>query len=205
LEELTAFDLLRDNVYLISDTHFFHKNVGIYCNRPNNWQELIVENWNSTINDNVVLHLGDFSFSNKREITEVVGNLNGTIYMVKGNHDRHGKQWYKDVGIEVIPSSYCHINGVNIYFSHRSMDTKTFNHGINIHGHTHEKGDFIYKRNGNVFVNMSVEQTNYYPLKAVDVIREARKMLGNGKDKGLQRHNVCKDFRDSRGISAGIL
>ena len=55
-----------EEVYLISDTHFYHNKIGKYCGRPDNWFDLIINNWNRTVkNSDIVLHLGDFSFGGK--------------------------------------------------------------------------------------------------------------------------------------------
>jgi len=35
------FEITPDT-WIISDTHFFHENIGGYCRRPENWQELII-------------------------------------------------------------------------------------------------------------------------------------------------------------------
>jgi len=33
-----------DRTWIISDTHFFHENIGRYCDRPDGWLETIIEN-----------------------------------------------------------------------------------------------------------------------------------------------------------------
>jgi len=35
--------VITPDSWIISDTHFFHENIGRYCNRPENWQELIIK------------------------------------------------------------------------------------------------------------------------------------------------------------------
>ena len=58
--------VITPDTWIISDTHFFHENIGRYCNRPENWQELIFKNWNELISPNeTVLHLGDFALGKK--------------------------------------------------------------------------------------------------------------------------------------------
>ena len=37
---------LDQDTWIIADTHFFHTNIGHYCNRPDGWQNLIIGNWN---------------------------------------------------------------------------------------------------------------------------------------------------------------
>lgn len=79
-------------VFFTSDTHFFHKNVIEYCNRPfNNVEEMnegIINLWNEVVpKDGIVFHLGDVCFGGKTRLEAVVPRLNGTIYLIRGNHD----------------------------------------------------------------------------------------------------------------------
>ena len=157
-------------IFLISDTHFNHDKIGEYCGRPDNWQELVISNWNKTISKNdVVLHLGDFAFGNKEEVKKVRDKLNGTIYMIKGNHDRHSVGWYRDIGIKLFKKPFV-IDGIDftpILFSHAQKPC--MNEMVNIHGHQHEKVPFITNWFGNIHINMSVEQINYKPMKFKEI------------------------------------
>ena len=65
--ESKIFDIKNiQDVFLISDTHFNHKKIGEYCDRPDSWQKLIIDNWNSVVKkDDIVLHLGDFALCSK--------------------------------------------------------------------------------------------------------------------------------------------
>lgn len=84
---------LPDELYFSSDTHWFHKNIIEYCNRPfkdiKEMNEKLIENWNSVVtNNHTVFHLGDFAFtSNIEKIKSIVDQLNGKIYLCLGNHD----------------------------------------------------------------------------------------------------------------------
>ncbi len=79
-------------VYFTADTHFGHKNIIKYCNRPfsstEDMQEGIISKWNDTVGDmDTVFHLGDFSFLDKDKTRSILSRLNGNIVLVKGNHD----------------------------------------------------------------------------------------------------------------------
>ena len=71
---------ITPNTWIISDMHFFHENIGRYCNRPENWQELIIKNWNDLISsDEIVLHLGDFALGKKSNFELLTGMVNGRL------------------------------------------------------------------------------------------------------------------------------
>lgn len=47
-------------IYLISDTHFYHKSIIPYCKRPfssiNEMNEKIIENWNLIVTNKDILY-----------------------------------------------------------------------------------------------------------------------------------------------------
>ena len=78
--------------YFVSDTHFMHENIIKYCKRPfksieENDEELI-RRWNEKVpEDGIVFHLGDVAFGDPDKVDKILEQLNGTIYLVIGNHD----------------------------------------------------------------------------------------------------------------------
>lgn len=81
-----------NNVYFTSDTHFFHKNIIKYCDRPfesvENMNDRIISQWNSIVSpDDIVFHLGDVCFGGKQKWLDTIGKCNGTKFLIKGNHD----------------------------------------------------------------------------------------------------------------------
>lgn len=78
--------------FFISDTHFSHKSILDFENRPfssvEEMDEVMIENWNKTIKmSDLVYHLGDFCLSNQARHLEIIKQLNGRIVLIKGNHD----------------------------------------------------------------------------------------------------------------------
>lgn len=75
--------------FIISDTHFNHANIATYCQRPENFTELIEKRWNERVQkDDVVIHLGDVGIGKLGEIKTHIDRLNGTKILIRGNHDR---------------------------------------------------------------------------------------------------------------------
>lgn len=76
-----------------SDTHFRHRNVIKYCNRP--WEttaemdEAMIDQWNSQVEPgDDVYHLGDVGIGKGMALDErLISRLNGNKHLVLGNHD----------------------------------------------------------------------------------------------------------------------
>lgn len=79
--------------FFTSDTHFGHKNIIKYSNRPfrdfahMDWE--IVNRWNTLVGDtDVVYHLGDTALGDSTRWDEIFKSLNGYKVLIVGNHDR---------------------------------------------------------------------------------------------------------------------
>ena len=86
--------------YFTSDTHFFHKKVIEYCNRPfrdvEQMNEYLVYAWNTVVmeQDAIVNFVGDFSFGTTDQTKEIFGRLKGRKRLIVGNHDKsRTKNW----------------------------------------------------------------------------------------------------------------
>ena len=146
-------------IFITADNHFFHKNIIRYCNRPFNsveeMNETMIKNWNDIVNDNdIVIHLGDFAFRNRAR--EIRSKLNGTIILIRGNHDYNLSE---SDGFIIVEGNL--IIGNNI-LSHRPLQEipKGF---INIFGHIHHNKAYSGKC-------VCVEQTNYEPVELDSII-----------------------------------
>ena len=56
-----------EHLFFTSDTHFDHKNIIRYCNRPfssiEEMNNFLIKRWNATVGpDDTVFHLGDVTF-----------------------------------------------------------------------------------------------------------------------------------------------
>jgi calcineurin-like phosphoesterase family protein len=87
-------DILNpDRTFFTADTHFGHGNIIEYCSRPFKGPEEmdleLIKRWNEVVPKTaIVFHLGDFSLIDERYSKEMLAQLNGTILITQGNHDR---------------------------------------------------------------------------------------------------------------------
>jgi calcineurin-like phosphoesterase family protein len=156
--------------WLVSDTHFFHTNIGRYCNRPDGWQELIISNWNLHIQpSDIVFHLGDLAFGKKENMEGLAPQLNGRLYLMRGNHDRRGASFYKGLGITLVTDPYRMetTEGWRLVFSHRPI--LPLAPGIlNLHGHIHNNSS---PELGPGHINLSIEVRQYRPWRLEEILQ----------------------------------
>jgi calcineurin-like phosphoesterase family protein len=79
--------------FFCSDTHFGHRNIIKYSERPfADFEEMdwkIVDQWNKTVGPtDVVYHLGDVAMGDSSRWDDILSSLNGYKVLVVGNHDR---------------------------------------------------------------------------------------------------------------------
>lgn len=147
------FHLKIDNpgiFFATSDTHFDHYNICRYCNRPfasrEEMNSTLIENWNSVVpEDGIVVHCGDFTMPHKtgfKEYERIVRHLNGTIYLVRGNHDRIDLGQYSigdKIKMIVHDMMKIRVDGVDVFAQH--YPCLAFNGDYQVFGHIHTLSD----------------------------------------------------------------
>lgn len=130
-------------VFFTSDTHFGHRNIIKYCNRPfvdeHEMDEAIIKNWNLSVKPNdTVWHLGDFSLSKHKKPESYLSQLNGKIHLTWGNHDhssvRNLSSWASSQAMAEI-----NVDGRHLVLCHYAMRTwnKAHHGSLMFYGHTH--------------------------------------------------------------------
>lgn len=180
---------MRDAKYwIISDSHFNHKAIAQYCGRPENYNELIVENLHKAGIEpqDTLIHLGDVIFSKAGTLGDVIKQMPVCKkVLVKGNHDLEKNRWYIKRGFDFV----CEFIVIRrVVLTHVPIDMKSHfcfknNWRFNIHGHLHntphrlcepeiasfydEKLNFLY----------SPELENYKPKDFDDYVKEFKAEL----------------------------
>ena len=182
-------------IFFTSDTHHGHKNVLTFCQRPftdiKHQGDELVKNWNSVVRKNdVVFHLGDVCWFNSRHDTKkFLDRLNGTIYVVPGNHDTR-KQFelcgdhvtILDDTTAVYIEDHPLMNGskkpIEIFLSHCPMMTwphRTY--GVpNLFGHIHSGPNSKAEVDQDLPLwpyqyDVGVDNNNYTPIELTEVLR----------------------------------
>ncbi len=154
--------------FVISDLHFGHNNILEYepCRKVlgstvAEMNEEIIKRWNETVNpEDIVYVLGDFSF--RRENIHIAGRLNGTKYLVMGNHDQYDNAaTYLQYFTNVYGSLEMKKHGKRIIMTHIPISDKQFSRfDFNLHGHLHSK-----KMDDSRYVNCCIEHCpNFKPM-----------------------------------------
>lgn len=176
-----------NKIWFTSDTHFYHKGIIDHVPRPfttvESMNDLLILWWNAIVpEDAIVFVLGDFAFTGSIEkIKDLVSQLNGTIYLVYGNHclqngfDRpviqeiFGNRCYDVLEIEVadkendfLPKKNIEDNFCKVFMSHyRHLE---WNRGaIHVHGHHHSFKDRQLPFDPNTY-DVGLDNNNWTPI-----------------------------------------
>lgn len=196
-EKPLRLDSSEQKIWFVSDTHFSHKAIINFCKRPFNsieeMNEVLISNWNSVINpQDLVFHLGDFAFASNGEWKRILGQLNGKIHLIVGNHDDSrypGRQTF-DLFESVSLQKHLIIDKRHVILNHypflcyAGTYRKPDNCAIQLHGHVHSgpnntgldadrlKMCFPYQ------YDVGVDNNNYTPISWEEVLMKIKE---NGK------------------------
>jgi calcineurin-like phosphoesterase family protein len=139
------------------------------------------DNWNNAVTDiskNFIL--GDFCFGDRDKIREMRNHLLGRITLIKGNHDKSipamidcgFDEVYNELVIETVfgPTLLTHIP---------ASDFKGCK--VNFNGHVHEKWKFHKRSDGNIHVNVGVDQWQFKPISDIQIKEELDKWLSTSQ------------------------
>lgn len=180
-------------IWFISDTHFCHKNILDFTDRPftsiDDMNEGLVQRWNQKVMpEDTIYILGDLTLGSFKEFKPIALRLNGKKYLIKGNHDHFSNGQYEQIGITVYEELKMRIAGKIVRLSHypysypwykrlfafkselRFMDRRPprIPGEFLIHGHTHTK-----KKRIENMIHVGVDAWNGYPVS----IREVESLM----------------------------
>lgn len=189
------------NVWLISDTHLNHDNIKTYCQRPDNFTELLDRNVRAVVKPgDTLIHLGDVGIGRDLGYMTIVANWPGHKVLVRGNHDSHSCQWYVDHGFQFACDAMAYRS---CWLTHHPWtDPLPKGTALNLHGHLHnvwdgflshdpDQADEFYQayRSGRLPRDynrlFSVEYTEYRPVDFNKFVTKPDKYQARGPRKPI--------------------
>lgn len=163
-------------IYFTSDTHFGHRRIIEYCNRPFDnvhiMDQVILDRINETVGvDDTLYILGDFTFRGGKPAGYVSRIKCQDIHLILGNHDKRSDYIDNmsasriDVGFtsvqEVKEIIYCN---QRIYLSHYAARVWPASHKGSwmLYGHSHGKLDNEDKNSSRKTLDVGVDNTINY-------------------------------------------
>lgn len=168
--------------YYIADLHLGHANIIKLCYRPftsvEEMNQTLIDNWNSVVTDkDEVFILGDFCFRSQKNPVSFLKQLNGTKYLIKGNHDKVNDEMRKEFAWV---RDYAEIsdNGHMLILCHYPMAEWNgfYRDTIHLYGHIHNSINATYhfmKSLPNAY-NVGADILDFTPRTLDEVIRYNR-------------------------------
>ena len=125
------------NLYVISDTHFYHKNIIEFTGRPTDFSERLWKGFDTLEDEDVLIHCGDITMGMDAMVHEKLKTYKFKKWLIRGNHDKHSIAWYTKNGWDsVFDEALISMFGERILFTHAPYP-KRQDVSKNIHGHLH--------------------------------------------------------------------
>ena len=176
--------MISRGTWVWSDTHFGHRNIIQFQQRPATHEIIMLSEWASRVrDDDTILHLGDVWLRAPwTRWAAIIARMPGRKLLVLGNHDKAGVARYERAGFEVVDPFVWK----GIAFTHRPVTPDFPGHPewdvlgartsavgwedwhTNIHGHIHlnehrpEDGSLYADRR---YINVSVEAIDLKPVQ----------------------------------------
>lgn len=178
-------------IYITSDLHFGHDKNFLYEPRGfssiKEHDETIIKNWNEIVNpDDSVFVLGDLMLGNDIDYgVRCVNQLNGDIYLIRGNHDTDNKIkiYYgciKNLVGPILCADMIKYGKYQFYLSHYPTsvgnydDEKHHNKFYCLCGHTHTKDKWKDFHTMKAY-HVELDAHNNYPVSIDEIIDDIKK------------------------------
>ena len=175
-------------IWFTSDLHLSHQAEFLWGPRgfkdQHEMNEALVENWNSVVKpEDEVYNLGDMALTDPEDALKYLKQLNGKHWWIYGNHDtKHKINLFIDEVDNLFEIGYAWVlkeGKHSFYLSHyptltANFDDKKFSqHVINLHGHTHQRVNWLQLDNPFMY-HVGLDSHNNTPVHIDEVITDIR-------------------------------
>lgn len=164
-------------IYLTSDTHYFHDLLVNLGDRPKNFWYEMTEHMAAIPEDSMLIHCGDICIGqDRRAHAEFLSQVKCTKILVRGNHDNKSDNWYLAKGWDFVCESFVKkASGKTIVFTH--IPLTEHNYDLNIHGHFHNNKRF-HPNNAEAdpskYFLVAIEENGMRPVKLKTALKKRR-------------------------------
>lgn len=124
-------------IYAVSDTHFGHKKLTEWEQRPADFEERLFKGLRTIPDDAVLIHCGDLALGGDVIASEFFRSMKFKKWLIRGNHDNHSTNWYLNHGWDsVFDEAVLVLEKKRVLFSHPPLP-KRIDIDFNVHGHMH--------------------------------------------------------------------
>jgi calcineurin-like phosphoesterase family protein len=155
-------------IYFTADTHFGHAAIIEHCQRPfatvAEMDAVLVANWNAVVQPrDTIYHLGDFCYKAVKSPEAYLKKLNGTIHLIRGNHDSETARLCVDKFASVSDLLEVVVEGQRIVLCHYAMRVwpKSHHGSWHLYGHSHGT---LPPEMGSKSLDIGVDCHDYYPV-----------------------------------------
>jgi len=159
---------MKRKIFFTSDWHLFHNNCLTFDERPfktiDHMHEVIIKRFNATVPTHGITYvLGDCGIiKNKEKMRNFISRLNGTLILIRGNHDRGFNAMYElgfdvvidkaqlRVGEDILTMSHCPLVGV---YREKTLGFKKHNGTENWHGEKWHHNNYSFPDFGQFHVH----------------------------------------------------
>ncbi len=168
--------------WFTADTHFGHKKILEYTNRPfasvEEMDEALIQRWNAKVTpEDEVYHLGDVGLCSPGKLRKILDRLNGKIYLIRGNHEKSAEacndrfEWIRDYYELTMDDKDAFRGKQLVVLLHYAMRVwEASHHGTyHLYGHSHGSlEDDVNSRSFDVGVDChNFEPINYDQIKEI--------------------------------------
>lgn len=169
------------SIFYFADPHFGHEAIRRICHRPfasvEEMDEALIRNWNERVTDrDTVYILGDFWYKGKTPAVEILRQLKGQKFLIRGNHD----EWLDEEAVRYLigQADLHHIvdpacGGHEIWLCHYPLVTWPGKRSLMVHGHVHDYYPLRYSSflsNEACLLNAGVEINGYVPVQLEELV-----------------------------------
>lgn len=165
--------------FLIADTHFNDKDIIRYERRPfqdtSEMTKKLIRYWNHVVSPkDDVWHLGDVICHDDcplHQIRRIIEQLNGTKYLIKGNHDTKNSHFYRHAGFKEVYDRPVLLDGFFL-LSHEPQYMNDQTPFANIFGHVH--GNPMFNTVSPHSYCVCVERISYKPIALTEIVEQMK-------------------------------